>query len=768
MISITRLRLVLLLCVAPRLALPAEPPRNFFTNPSFELGRDGWDVSKAGKTVCQLTLDNQDAAAGQASALLTIDTVDDWGVQFGQSFAAGQKGKAYTFAVSARSLGEPVEVGLQIERNARPWDRAAGGRFKLTRQWQELHVTFTLDKDFPEGWFAYISCAQPKAQFRVDMFRLYEGPYTPFRTIAQQEVAQAAVQLFDTGIPSPAPLAAALLTRKPAWTEIPEDKIPTSFKGDAVLINDRLALVLRQGASGAELYSLSAGVASQRAVLAPVGSGSTRTLKSFTVLENSQASGAAEATFAASDGQTLSLRFELKLGQPFVLTERRAATVSLRVETACRFVIMPDFFADDIVVDAEELPITQAELPSDNLLLRLTPDCQAIVMTVLKRNAEDIHVAVAGSPGNRLFTDSELRFDQDGKIWVGVLAAPAIWHQPNIPTNQIAPVTRLDWKAPFPAQWRIDWRQQHNLTDSWEMLNEGPAGGLTKQSLTGGQENIPANRKRWTTVLGEFQYPAWIDREGYGCLQPLNRPALRLRGPALIYPINRVASTPLDAFTVLDLVRNTLGVGPCEYVLDVEGQQSKYKGRATCSVRDTLNPIYASGQQLQRTAEIEKVLEDLMIFIRHIRGRIEGYVAFGHATLAYLAEQKQAHPELAGGLRELDDLARTIDTRLAARREQIKTPDEAARMVEEFRRTVLHHEGQDALAKCKQYTEGWVGIGGNQDELVGECRWAVRMIRQRAGLLMAADPRLAEVAKEIRRRSQEVLRNPAIHEGARH
>jgi hypothetical protein len=33
---------------------------------------------------------------------------------------------------------------------------------------------------------------------------------------------------------------------------------------------------------------------------------------------------------------------------------------------------------------------------------------------------------------------------------------------------------------------------------------------------------------------------------------------------------------------------------------------------------------------------------------------------------------------------------------------------------------------------------------------------------------LAQDPRMAEIAKEIRQRSQEVLRNPAGHEGARH
>jgi len=57
-----------------------------------------------------------------------------------------------------------------------------------------------------------------------------------------------------------------------------------------------------------------------------------------------------------------------------------------------------------------------------------------------------------------------------------------------------------------------------------------------------------------------------------------------------------------------------------------------------------------------------------------------------------------------------------------------------------------------------------VEIGGTQDELVAQCRGAVKILRQRAGLLMAQDPRMATVAGEIRKRTQEVLRNPAWHE----
>jgi hypothetical protein len=44
----------------------------------------------------------------------------------------------------------------------------------------------------------------------------------------------------------------------------------------------------------------------------------------------------------------------------------------------------------------------------------------------------------------------------------------------------------------------------------------------------------------------------------------------------------------------------------------------------------------------------------------------------------------------------------------------------------------------------------------------------VRAIRQKAGLLVAADPRMGAIATEIRTKTHDVLRNPAGHEGARH
>ena len=135
---------------------------------------------------------------------------------------------------------------------------------------------------------------------------------------------------------------------------------------------------------------------------------------------------------------------------------------------------------------------------------------------------------------------------------------------------------------------------------------------------------------------------------------------------------------------------------------------------------------------------------------------------------SYLEEQKKTQPEQVDILTDMQTIIRKIDGCVARRKGGIKTPEYATQLVEEFRTTLVGYEAGDALAKCKRITAALVDIGGNQDELVGECRLAVKTLRQRAALAMATDPRVATVAKEIRRRTQQMLRNPTSYEAPRH
>ena len=124
----------------------------------------------------------------------------------------------------------------------------------------------------------------------------------------------------------------------------------------------------------------------------------------------------------------------------------------------------------------------------------------------------------------------------------------------------------------------------------------------------------------------------------------------------LIYPLTRLADTPVQSYTPVDIVRSTLGVGPCQHLLDVEGQKQEHVGRATCHVRTLLNEVYGNGQQKAKLKEIESYLGDAHDFVTHIRNRIGAYVAFGKELRQYIAAERSKHPELKEPLDALEAL----------------------------------------------------------------------------------------------------------------
>jgi hypothetical protein len=487
---------------------------------------------------------------------------------------------------------------------------------------------------------------------------------------------------------------------------------------------------------------------------------------------------------------------------------------ALRVECPSRFVLLPDFFADDLLFDARRVPLDRLELPSENFLLHFAGRGDAIVMDVFENREQEIRVTLAGKGEERAITGSEIDYGKKGgKIWVAVLEGEGTWHALDVGPADKKQILPLDWRMRFPAQWRADFTRSDGLTDSWDILlpeKEGDGfvkpswlaqdGGLSERSKTstgevdrdaykaGGpaSERLGPDRKRWTTVLSHFQYPVWTDRDRKGWLQPIDNKRLAFDGPVVLFPMNRLGDTPVEEYTPVDLVRATLGVGPCQYILDVEGQKQEHVGRATCHVRSCINETWAAGLQKAKRKEVEAWLGDAYDFVVHIRKRILAYLAFGKELRAWLAEQRKAKPELAAEIDALDRLALELEERteskLAAMRSHKLLQETVAKLKGEppapeivlelnrhFKEALLDYEGADWKDRIKrEYTDPLTAIGGTQDDLVGECRWVAKALRQKAGLAAALDPRLGPLAAEVRARTQKVLRAGAAYEGARH
>jgi len=602
----------------------------------------------------------------------------------------------------------------------------------------------------------------------------------PHPSAAQQSPeSRSGLEAWDTGEPSAGPLSSEQVSSKTGWTAISRDQAGPPFRGDPAVSNGRILAVARKEGHGIEVYSLMGEkpVSRARLVLQAAGGDSATRLSNAVLLENGKGAVALEASYKTAKGFSVSAKFRLKRGDISIETEPGIGTVCLRVECPTRFLVMPDFFADDVLIDARKIPMASTEVPSENFLMHMLGQGESIALCVSESREQESRITLAGDGERRVITSSEIAFGGKKKIWLALLEGTQIWHSVDLKQEDAQKVRPLDWKMPFVAQWRVDFSRPNDLVDGWDMLLQNKKGqDYIKPAWFGGPMEVvnDATRRRFTEVLGFFPYPCWSDPERRGYLQPLEVTTrtkfvsvLTYQGPVILYPLNRIAETPPGAFTIVDIARNTLGMGPCEYILDVENQKQEYKGLATCPTRDALLAIYEKGQQKIKRDEIEKHLKDTLGFVTHIRGRITLYLEFGRKLRESLASAKQAHPELKEAIGDLEKLAEEMDARFAEREERIKTPAYVEGMNTDFRKQVLDYDGADALDRCRKYADELVRIGGNQDKLVSECRWVTRTLRQRAGLLMAMDPRMDAVAQEVRARAQEVLRNPSLHERAR-
>ncbi len=136
-----------------------------------------FQVSKAMGALSSLKVSEDATGDHKKCALVSLGSLVS--AQFGQKLRAGEIGRTYTFAARVKAIGGPVVARLEVERAGRPWDRAARGPDATVSpgEWSDLHLTFQVDKSYPEGWQAYLNGAGEGARFQVDRVRLYQGTY---------------------------------------------------------------------------------------------------------------------------------------------------------------------------------------------------------------------------------------------------------------------------------------------------------------------------------------------------------------------------------------------------------------------------------------------------------------------------------------------------------------------------------------------------------------------------------------------------------------
>jgi hypothetical protein len=236
---------------------------------------------------------------------------------------------------------------------------------------------------------------------------------------------------------------------------------------------------------------------------------------------------------------------------------------------------------------------------------------------------------------------------------------------------------------------------------------------------------------------------------------------------------------------LVDVMRQSLGAGPCEYILDLEGLNKtrstgaagtgKPVASATCSEHGALVYYYLGdrsdyprrGETLALTDDALVSVEKIKDFLDAAHARIQEYLAWSD-EIVKLAQDAKAHdPRTAGladrvlpiarGMRELWDTMRQEDKPCAHPLEW--------RMALDHCKDLIREESPNFVERICEFDPQMRGAGEEVDGGMQACRLIVKRIRQEAALAGADDPATAKLAAVLRQRCRDILRNKHYKEG---
>ena len=542
------------------------------------------------------------------------------------------------------------------------------------------------------------------------------------------------------------------LNRRDGWRPVaPDTPAAYAFQGDAVIENDRLQVLCGTRCGPPLVYS-KAGVGQGPRRMSLLALNGKRepcaTITSIKIVENSGDEAVLELSSRSGGGDSTRTSIALGTGHRFVEVRPVQNATAVRACAPSRFAVMPDFFGDDVVFDARRSAGDQLYVPAENILLNFTGNGDTILMTVWPLGDQEVQALLAGDKAGRFFEAMEFSFDNKS-LYFAVLDNPGIWHSvalsdASCPGKDVA----TGWKKPFEARWRGDFRLP-GRTDSWE---------------------FESRRREKATVVpfGQIVWPFWFDHDK--AMIRLVKPDYL--GVALIYPLERRQNTPLAVFTPVDILRETLGTGPCEYILDREGVGTRTPGgnrhlvcTGVCNTTGRMQHFFERGLECKERKIIQDMAEDVQAFNITVRERLEEYKAFARRLAQLCREETQRNPAIRPVAQRAERLQKRLDELFRERLPEMKTPPDNVALVGQLK-DLTQAESPENLGKYLSVAAQLRALASAQDTLAALCRCEVRLFRRELGVIAAGDRSVAKFAEKLRELARNALRKKHYTEGA--
>jgi hypothetical protein len=469
-------------------------------------------------------------------------------------------------------------------------------------------------------------------------------------------------------------------------------------------------------------------------------------VKRFELVRNS----ADEAVLAAhfANGQ----RVTYTVGENEILEIDTSTSVKdVTFKFGLQHAIIPSFGADDLIYHpGEDTSTDRISIPAENILIGLNkgPEGENSEVVFTWPTKQGVRLKKQTAKDSAYF--SELQIDSGGEpIFLAAMSAPGIWHREKLTAEFLEKDKTIEWKPPFMAKWQT-------------------------QLVEGNEKTTYAFRHAkgtvWRGVAGSYNYPVWFEGDKANFSLSKKVPP---KGEAVIYFLEG-EDTPSEVLTPVDVLKETLGRPMAAKILDVEGRKlrthhgdsgSNVHRACTCGYTEAIQAVFEKGEECDKKEFVDQSIQDMIYFVKMHLARIDEYRAFATKLSEYLQATAKSNPALKDYLEDLDATAQQIPAEYENQKENMKSLDYAA----ELEKKTMALTGKKDPENLKRYMELlklWRGMGGAQDGVVAQYHILARKLFQDAGYgcVGLKDEKAVDVAKEIRARCKEILRNPDGYE----
>ena len=540
-----------------------------------------------------------------------------------------------------------------------------------------------------------------------------------------------------------------------------------SFKGDAVVENERLTAVFWSRKGKVVIYSRDpaerqprADSGQKRVADAPKlwrrsvefiplqlkrGPASITFCK---ILQNTGDEAALEVSFSAEAvGENVSAIFSFSKTE-IVEIKPAENMKGISLFTPIEHGIVPGFIGDDLIFDPRGYPSADTLcIPSENLFLGLLKGENSMLAITWPEGKQQMRLVLDDEqPKSRLIESVD--FYNDGQsIYLAILDAPGIWHKEELKASYLEKDIAINWKRPFPAKW---------ITQLYE------ADVKTTFAFRESKGNI------WRGVAGAYIYPVWFS--GDSAFYHLSK-KIPPKGESLIYFLER-KDTPLSVSTPVDIIKATLGRQASDTILDLPGRKLRTHHRrgsagirraCTCGCTEAMQAVFEAGEEVQRKEYVEGAVDDMVYFVTRHMERINEYQDFANSMMEFLSLARKSNADLKPFLDSMASIAQQILQEYSRQTDNIKSLEYTDQLAQKTKALTQKKDASN-LSTYSDLSEKWRAMGGAQDSLVAQFHSLTRKLSQEAGYGCVNDPKAVQIAQEVRRQCRKCLRNPDGYE----